>query len=147
MQRNQKIPFKIAILIPTIPCWECIWMCNLFPMSPFVRLSVGRLSLFHRKAGKIHYQCSLRGCHSSAGSALSCGREFAGSNLQFAFVTSVSEQTLFCIPTDGIKLQSGGGHYSGCHTCKTCHTQWPFTTMGSWPQQQQQQHLFFFLIR
>ena len=55
------------------------------------------------------------GCHSSAGSALSCGREFAGSNLQFAFVTSVSEQTLFCIPSDGIKLQSGGGHYSGCH--------------------------------
>ena len=32
---------------------------------------------------------------------------------QFAFVTSVSEQTLFCIPSDGIRLLSGGGHYSG----------------------------------
>ena len=49
------------------------------------------------------------------GSALSCGREFAGSKLQFAFETSVSEQTLICIPSDSIKLQSGGGHYSGCH--------------------------------
>ena len=37
----------------------------------------------------------------------------SGPTLQFASVTS--EQTLFSIPADGIKLQSGGGHYSGCH--------------------------------
>ena len=43
-------------------------------------------------------------------------REFAGSKLQFAPTTSASEQTFFCIPADdGIKLQSGGGHYGGCH--------------------------------
>ena len=30
-----------------------------------------------------------------------------------------------CIPSDGIKLQSGGGHYSGCRNVQTCRTQWP----------------------
>ena len=38
--------------------------------------------------------------YSSAGSVLSCDREFVGSELQFASVTSVSGQTLF-IPFDG----------------------------------------------
>lgn len=33
--------------------------------------------------------------------------------LQFASVTSASEQTLFSLPSDGIILQSGGGHYIG----------------------------------
>ena len=47
--------------------------------------------------------------------ALRCSREFTGSKLQFAFVTSVAEQTFFCIPSDGIKLQSGEGHYIGCN--------------------------------
>ena len=41
--------------------------------------------------------------HSSAGNALSCGRKFAGSKLQFVSVTSDSEQTLFCIPSDGFQ--------------------------------------------
>ena len=66
----------------------------------------------------------LRGRHSSAGSALSCGREIAGSKLRSASKTIVSELAL-CIPSDGIKLQSGGGHYSGCRNVQTCRTQWP----------------------
>ena len=43
----------------------------------------------------------LGGRHSSAGSALSCGREIAGSKLRSASKTKVSELAL-CIPFDGI---------------------------------------------
>ena len=38
---------------------------------------------------------------------------------QFASVTSVVEQILFCILSDVIELQSDGGHYSGCHNVQT----------------------------
>ena len=40
----------------------------------------------------------------------------------FCISTIVSELAL-CIPSDGIKLQSGVGHYSGCCSLQTCRTQ------------------------
>ena len=57
----------------------------------------------------------MGGCHSSAGSALSCGLEFAGSNLQFAFVISVSEQTLLQQVREGVSFADAPLHLSSVH--------------------------------
>ena len=59
---------------------------------------------------------------SLAGSALSSSLEIGGSNERSAYITIVSE-LLLCISYDGIKLQSGGGHYNGCRNAQSFRTQ------------------------
>ena len=82
-----------------------------------------KFSHSHDKRQDKRAEHSWGGRHSSAGSALSCGHEIEGSNLRSASKTIVLELAL-CIPSDGIKLQSSGGHYSGCRNVQTCRTQW-----------------------
>ena len=88
---------------------------NTLQVRYFQQILTWGMSFFHEQLINItrrYLLCSswmsfsCRGRHSSPGSALSCGHSFAGSKLQFASVTYVSEQTLLCIPSDGIKLQS-----------------------------------------